>query len=76
MHDWGSRTPTGPLLAQLSKFGPKRSHSKFLFKSDIFKIAQKSPDILATFEIKIVAKSLQKYPDLIKQFCNMQKRIF
>ena len=59
-----------PSLAQ------KEATANFYLKATVFKIAQKSPDILATFEIKIVAKSLQKYPDLIKQFCNMQKRTF
>ena len=44
------------------------SHIYFYLTGDIFKITQKSPNILATFSKRIVAKIFNKSPNLVTLF--------
>ena len=41
----------------LKKVTPKSGHSSFYLKIKYLKMAKKSPDILATFALKFVAKN-------------------
>ena len=52
----------------------KCSHRSFPFKSDVFKLAKKSPDIWATLTRKWIAKNYEKSPNLVTLHTNYRRR--